>query len=1086
MRCSKCGSDNREGRKFCTNCGTSLPASCPKCGAAIQPDEKFCGECGAGLAEVAGPKSPEVTPITASADGERRHLTILFCDLVGSTEIASRLDPEEWRELAASYHRAAADAITRFGGHVAKYLGDGVMAFFGYPEAHENDAERAVRAGLQLLDSLARLNETSSHDPRLAARIGIDSGAVVVGASAGKDADVFGDTPNIAARVQAAAEHGTVVITDATHRLVSGLFVVDQLGAQALKGIERPVQLYRVIQSSGVRGRLEAAAATRGLTPFVGREDELRLLMSRWERALGGEGQVALIIGEAGIGKSRLLQRFHEQIGGTAHTWIEAGAGAFFQNTPFYPVTEVLQQFLGGNGDKSAEAQLAQLEPRLELAGLKPAETIPLIAALLNLPLSDKYPPLPLSPEQQRRRLLATLVEWVLGAARVQPLIVVTEDLHWADASTLELLQLLVEQGNTAPLLLLFTARPEFHPAWALRTHHAQLNLNRLGTRDIRAMVTQVAAQKALTDETISAVIERTGGVPLFVEELTRAVLESGTGKLAGREIPVTLHDSLMARLDKLGLARETLQTGAVLGSEFSYELLEAVHQLDDVELQRRLRTLTDAELLYVRGIAPEATYQFKHALIRDAAYEALLKSRRKELHRVIAHTINEKFPAIKQAHPEVLARHWSAAGETEHAIAEWTRAGKAAESRNAFKESLEGYQQAVSLVALLPESHERDLREFELRQSIYTMLYVGRGLAAPEAIEAIERVSALAEKTGSLVEYASYLSSRGFSAFFAGDLSAASMFADQILALGVREGSPTMLAHAHFLGFVTCYMAGDLQGAEKRFTTGSTFFSDPGFRQSPGTAVAAIAGAAWTAWALGRFDVARRRESEMMVTVNANSPYEVATAQIYAASLRILLREYARAAALAARALELSEKHQLGYPIQYSRCLLGQAWSQLGRTSDGITLLREGIAGSIGIGLRLRIGYFTTAIAAAQEWEGNFVSALETVDEAARTNTDELFYRPETFRLRGEIRVKLNQIELAEADFGEAIALAQKMQAKAWELRSTMSLTRLLDRQGRRDEAHSMLTEIYNWFTEGFDTADLKDAKALLEELAT
>src|SRR5216684_4456547 len=427
MRCQNCSAENPQGAKFCIQCATPFRRRCQKCGFENPSEARFCAQCAAPL-DAAAP----IRPVTEPRDvltGERRHLTVLFCDLVNSTSIAAQLDPEEWREMVAEYHHAATQAIERFGGHVAQYLGDGVMAFFGWPEAHDNDAERAARAGLAIIDDIAKLNEQPGRT-KLSARIGIDSGTVVVGASAGKDADVFGDTPNIAARVQAAAEPGTVVITDATHRLVSGLFVVDQLGAQALKGVERPVQLYRVIQPSGVRGRLEAAAATRGLTPFVGREDELHLLMSRWERALGGEGQVALIIGEAGIGKSRLLQRFHEQIGGTPHTWIEAGAGAFFQNTPFYPVTELLQQFLGSNGGKSAEEQLAQVEPRLELAGLKPAETIPLIAPLLNLPLSDKYPPLPLTPEQRRRRLLAALVELVLGAARVQPLVVATEDLH--------------------------------------------------------------------------------------------------------------------------------------------------------------------------------------------------------------------------------------------------------------------------------------------------------------------------------------------------------------------------------------------------------------------------------------------------------------------------------------------------------------------------------------------------------------------------------------------------------------------------------------------------------------------------------
>src|SRR6516162_8846873 len=360
MRCSKCGSDNREGRKFCTNCGASLVAACPKCGAAIQPGESFCGECGTAFGD-AVPVAAAVgtAPVAASADGERRHLTVLFCDLVGSTEIAARLDPEEWRDMIAAYHRAAAEAITRFGGYVAKYLGDGVMAYFGWPEAHDNDGERSARAGLTILEEVPKLNHQLT-GAKLAARVGIDSGAVVVGAGAGKDADVFGEAPNIASRVQAAAEPGTVLVTDAVHRLVSGLFVVESREASALKGIERPLQLYKVVQPSGVRGRLEAAAAVRGLTPFVGREDELRSLMTRWERSQEGEGQVALIIGEAGIGKSRLLQRFHELIPDASYPWLEAAAAPFFQNTPFYPIAELLRQLVGRASLPAPDARAAR------------------------------------------------------------------------------------------------------------------------------------------------------------------------------------------------------------------------------------------------------------------------------------------------------------------------------------------------------------------------------------------------------------------------------------------------------------------------------------------------------------------------------------------------------------------------------------------------------------------------------------------------------------------------------------------------------------------------------------------------------
>ncbi|HEX3409234.1 MAG TPA: AAA family ATPase, partial [Candidatus Binataceae bacterium] len=558
---------------------------------------------------------------------------MLFCDLVGSTAIASQLDPEEWRETVGEYHRAAAAAITLFDGHVAKYLGDGVMAFFGWPEAHDNDAERAVRAGLAILDEIAKLNKQPGH-AQLSARVGIDSGAVVVGAGAGKDADVFGDAPNIAARVQGAAEPGTVVMTGATQRLVSGLFIVEERGAPPLKGVAEALQLYRAIKPSGVRGRLDVAAAGAGLTPFVGRADELRMLMSRWERALEGEGQVALVIGEAGIGKSRLVHRFHQQIAGAPHTWVECATAPFYQNTPFYPVATMLRELLALRAEEPDAEQLARLEPGLTAAGLKPAEAIPLLAPLLNLAVPEHYPPLAMTPDQQRRRLLATLAEWVLGAARVQPLVIVTEDLHWADPSTLELIQMLVEQGARSSLLLLYTARPEFKTPWPPRAHHMQVTLNRLGTREAREMIAEVAAHKAFSEETVAAVAARTGGVPLFVEELTRAVLERGGDGGANREIPATLHDSLMARLDRLGAAKEVAQIAAVIGREFSYELLLAIYPRKEDELQTALAKLAAVELIYTRGIAPDASYTFKHALIQDAAYEALLKTQRRELHR--------------------------------------------------------------------------------------------------------------------------------------------------------------------------------------------------------------------------------------------------------------------------------------------------------------------------------------------------------------------------------------------------------------------------------------------------------------------
>jgi class 3 adenylate cyclase/tetratricopeptide (TPR) repeat protein len=1080
MRCSNCGSENLAGKKFCGDCGKALDDRCPKCGADNPAGKNFCGDCGASLdpaaPAVAQPRDPGLT-------GERRHLTVLFCDLVGSTHIAAQLDPEEWREMVAGYQRAAAEAISRAGGNVAKYLGDGVMAYFGYPEAHENDAERAVRAGLSILDAIAKFNQQSPRQT-LSARIGIDSGAVVVGAGAGKEADVFGEAPNNAARLQALAAPGTVLISAATHRLVSGLFVVEDRGAQTLKGIERPVQLYRIIQPSGARGRLEASAASCGLTPFVGREEEVRLLKNRWERAVDGEGQVVLIVGEAGIGKSRLIQRFREEISGTPHSWFEAAAEPSFQNTPFYPVANLLQQFLGSDGNMSPEAQLARLQHRLELVGLKPAEDMPLIAPLLNLPLSVKYPPSPLPPQQQRRRRLAMLVECVLGAAREKPLIVATEDLHWADPSTLELIRLLVEQGATARLLLLYTARSEFHTQWPLRAHHAHIMLNQLSARNVRSMVEQLAAHKPLSDETLATVVERAGGVPLFVEELTRSLLESGGGGPPLQEIPVTLHDLLMARLDRLGSAKEIAQVGAVIGSEFSYELLHAIHPMAEEDLQLALGTLADAELVHVRGLPPNVTYQFKHALIRDAAYEALLKSRRKELHRLVATTIDERFPALKEARAEVLARHWGEAGEAEAGIAAWINAGRAAESRNAFKEALESYQRAVALLNTLPEAPQSGHREFHLRQLIVRLLQITKGWAAPETIEATDRAAALAEKSGNPSQLANSLGTRSLSAWVAGEFSNALVLADRALELRIHQGNPTRIANAYMLEVMSRYCLGDFAGAQQYFTDGQAFFDDPLFRQDPtGAVVSAYAYGNLTAWMLGHADRARDQLAKLVAAANNRNPHIVTLARVHELTFWTLMREYSRVEGLAMETIEFADKHQFVEAAARSRCMLGEARAQLGDARNGVALIREYMPRLLPVG-RVVISKYAIGLAVAQACAGAIADGLETIEQVLTIKPEEPAYRPEALRVSGELHLRERRTELAEEDFREALDLAQKMHAKAWELRSTISLARLLRDTGRHDEASAMLAEIYNWFTEGFDTVDLKEAKALLEGL--
>ena len=1011
---------------------------------------------------------------------ERRRLTALFCDLENSASVVAAQDPEDGRELFASFRRATTECIERFGGSIAQQLTDGVRSYFGWPEAHDNDAERAVRASLAILDAVSKLNERLQR-PQLAPRIGIHTGLVVVNGRDGKDVDVFGTVPIIAARVLETATGGTVLATAETCRLLSAQFVVEHRGAQTFNGGGPPIQLYRLTKPHAASGGLKSAPG-RQLTPFVGREDELRILMSRWKRVLVGEGQVVLIMGEPGIGKSRLLEHFRNKIIGLPHTWVQCTTAPFYQNTPFYPIIDMLEQLLLLGNDDSAVERLAKLESSLKRTNLKLAEAVPLITPLLNVEVPEHYLPLLMSPEEQRRRLLAVLAEWVRSSANAQPLVIVTEDLHWADPSTLELIQMMVEHGSISSLLLLCTGRPEFRAQWPLREHHTQITLNRLGTREVREMVARVAAPAELGEETIATVVTRSGGVPFFVEELTTAVLESGCAQLTKPAVPATLHNSLMSRLDRLGAAKEIAQVAAVIGPEFSYELLRLVHPLEEADLQRVLTKLTEAGVVYSRGIPPDATYTFRHVLFRDAAYEALLKSRRRELHREVAVAIDGKFPSLKEAHPEMLARHWAEAGEPDRAVTEWHRAGKAAEAGNAFIEARESYQQALALLDLLPESPERDLRELELAQSIVPPLIAIAGYSAPETVRAMDHAAVLAEKSGSLKQLVELMISRAAAYTAAGNFQAGAALADRALELALREGSSVSLGRAHARQIITRFFVGDFAGVEEYFLAALKFFEGPDIMRLPIGIIQALGFASWSAWTQGRADVARDREARMTsVGVNA---YFTAWKAYYAAFLRALLREYDRAEAWAAQALELAEQHQFAWTAACARAALGDARWRLGRVDEGIALLRRGIAEMLEVEARVGAGFYTACLAEALEREGAILDALETVEQALQLNSEQACYRPEILKVRGELRFKQGQTEPAEADFREAIVLAQRMGAKAWELRATMSLARLFQDVGRRKEARTMLAELYNWFTEGFDTADLKEAKALLDEL--
>jgi class 3 adenylate cyclase/tetratricopeptide (TPR) repeat protein len=637
----------------------------------------------ASLPELAAAASAPIAAPRKRDEAERRPITVLFCDLVGSTSLAATLDAEDWRDLVGAYLDDAAKAVTQYGGHVAKKLGDGLMALFGYPRAQENDSERAARAGLAILRALEDLNDANAGRgfPALAARIGLDSGPVVVDSTG----EVFGDAPNVAARVQSAAEPGTMLVTAAVSRQVAGLFVAEDKGPHELKGVPGAPTLYRIVRASGGGRR----AGARMQTPLVGRDDDLTILVKRWERVRAGEGQFVQIVGEPGLGKSRLIEEFRGRLAETPHSWVEWTASQLLQNTALHPLVEWGRQRFGG-AEVAPERRLADLESSLMQVKLNPVEFAPLLAPLLDISaatvgVSD------FTPDELRRRQLAAMAAWLLAGARAQPLVLAFEDLHWADPTSLDLLKMLAERGATAPLMIVATARPEFRAPWATRSHHGVISLVPLDRQQVRQLVGVIAERHALSAEAIEGVTVRTGGVPLFIEEVTRLVVEGGA-----QTIPLTLQQSLAARLDRLGDGREVAQIAAVVGREFTFGLLLAIVGLPEAELNAALEKLVDADLVFVDGVAPDSSYRFKHALIQEAAYESMLRSKRREIHAHIAEAVVRLQPAIVETAPETVATHLARAGDAAGAAEYWQRAGRLAQRNSAYREAIGAYQSAL------------------------------------------------------------------------------------------------------------------------------------------------------------------------------------------------------------------------------------------------------------------------------------------------------------------------------------------------------------------------------------------------------
>jgi class 3 adenylate cyclase/predicted ATPase len=1008
VRCPSCKADIPGGSKFCLQCGAAVLEGCPSCGNTNPASAKFCLECGHRLPAtsvdaVATPTTDTATSLPSQLGStERRYLTVMFCDLVGSTSISAQLDAEEWHDLVGAYLDAASAAVTEMGGHVAKKLGDGLMALFGYPVAQENDAERAARAALSIQRALAEVNRNNAGTgkPALNARIGIEIGSVVVDAAG----EIYGDAPNVAARVQALAEPGTVVVTAHVQRQIVGLFVAEDRGSQELKGVPEPVRLFRLVRPSGGGRR----TGQRHLTPLVGRDEEIAMLMRRWERARQGEGQLMLIAGEPGIGKSRLLEEFHARLLEAPHTWIEWSCSQLLQNTSLHPIAEWGRRRFGG-ADLPPDRQLSDLENTLALIKLDPAENVPLLAPLLDIPVPPEFRPI-LAPEELRRRQLAALTNWVMAGARAQPIVLILEDLHWADPTTLDALRGIAERGAMAPLFVLLTARPEFRPPWGARSHHGAISLVPLDRQQVRHMVGELTARHALAKEVIEGVTERTGGVPLFVEEVTRLLLERGE-QSGVQAIPPTLQQSLTARLDRLGPAREVAQIAAVIGRGFSYQLVRAVAKMEHEALQTALERLAEADILLVQGLPPESEYRFKHALIQDAAYENLLKSRRQALHRRTGEILRDQFAATAAAEPELLAHHFTQAGLTEAAVEWWGTAGQRSLARSALLEGAEQLKRALDQIATLPVTPA--LRREEIKLEV---------------------------------------------------------------------------AFANVLA-----LTGDLVGGKKHYDRALANY-DPADHRSLATrsgrdvGVTLLSYRSNCVWQLG-YPTASRNDAERAVknaresAHPANLIYALNRAGI---SYGLLCRDYATANAQVDELTALADERgkALGTTLQGEICAL------TGKASDAVRAITSGMSSLRATGATLLVPRHLWHLAMAYAELNQPDDARHCIDDAIDKveRSKEKWCEAEVHRIAGEIALHslASDTEKAEKQFDRALAVARQQQAKSWELRAAMSMARLWRDQGKQQQARELLAPVYDWFTEGFDTLDLKDAKALLDELAT
>jgi class 3 adenylate cyclase/predicted ATPase len=1045
------------------------------------------------------PPAPARGP-AATGEAERRQLSVMFCDLVGSTPLSTRFDPEDLREIVGAYHSCVADTVARFAGFVARYMGDGVLVYFGYPEAHEDDAERAVRAGLAVIDAVGRL---ATPEP-LNVRLGVASGLVVVGdligAGAAQERGVVGETPNLAARLQALAAPGTFVIAESTRRQIGALFDVEALGPQSLAGFAEPQRAWRVVSESGVASRFEALRSAE--TPLVGRDEEIELLQRRWQQAKAGEGRVVLVWGEPGIGKSRLTAALSERIESDPHTRLRYFCSPHYQDSALYPFITQLERAAGFVREDTVEEKLGKLRTLLT-PGTRDDEDIALLSELLSLP--NTAADLNLSPQRKRAQLFEALLHQLEALARDRPVMMVLEDAHWIDPTSRELLDLMLNRMPRLPVLLIVTFRPEFQHGWSGQPHVTVMALNRLGGHDGATLVEHLAGNAGLAREAVDEIVERADGVPLFVEELTKAVLESDDHGAAlaaspspALSIPATLHASLIARLDRLGpIAKEVAQIGAVLGREFGYDLIESVAQRLAPELRMGLDRLAEAELVFCRGTAPHSSYLFKHALVQDAAYGTLLRARRQQLHARVAAVLERDFADLIEGQPELLAHHLAAAGDTARAVDQWLKAGRLAASRSANLEAIAHLQRGIQAVGTFPDG-TRDRTELDLLYALGPCVIATQGPISEAAREIFSRARVVCERLEGAPEHLNVLYWLAVAHGLRGELSQAAEATEAGIALAeTRDDRPALINSLRGAGLAHL-LSGRLVEAQDRCQRAVTIFDSSGEVEQLATraagqdaGVAGLALLSWALWATGYPDSA---VAHMSLSLNrADSighPHTQAYACYYASIVYALRREPNFADRYARRCYDLSERHGFGHWRSLSSLVQGISTSLLDPHAEGLDDVQMALESLRQRGYQMGITALYVLQCEALLQRHQFERTIVTIAEALETvhRTGEQLFEAELYRLQAEAHLgEVWRAEPARAYpiLDGAITTAGHQGAKLLELRAATSLARLWGEQGRRAEARELLAPVYGWFSEGFDTADLKDAKALLAELA-